>query len=362
MDYFDRFFERTADAVCELRRDGFVLRANGACRALLDPRACTFADSFDDQHAAAVRGALTELNENLPTTSVEARVPGHAEVIRWQLTRVDHDLFVAMGHALSPTASPKPDPMARVGELAAEMAHDFNNLLMGIVGAAELALEDASAECKARADLAQIRDAGEELAQRCKHLMARARAAKSAGEAGELRQLNLLDAPSAAELPPKLIPRPQPVDSTLPVLLVDDEDAVRRSVKRMLEAAGHRVVSCAAPQAALEKLAGMRGLCLLATDVAMPGLSGQELGKRVREVFPGTPVLLLTGSVHVPPELVSDGLADAQVLLKPFSQMMLTTAIEAAIHPGRHPSAQQRSPEKWAPSADDRRQSRELGS
>jgi FixJ family two-component response regulator len=323
--------------VCELRRDGFVLRANGACRALLDPRACTFADSFDDQHAAAVGGALAELNENLPTTSVEARVPGHAEVIRWQLTRVDHDLFVALGRALSPTASPRPDPMARVGELAAEMAHDFNSSLTGTVGATERALEEASAECKARA-------------------------AKSAGEAGELRQLNLLDAPSAAELPPKLIPRPQPVDSTLPVLLVDDEDAVRRSVKRMLEAAGHRVVSCAAPQAALEKLAGMRGLCLLATDVAMPGLSGQELGKRVREVFPGTPVLLLTGSVHVPPELVSDGLADAQVLLKPFSQMMLTTAIEAAIHPGRHPSAQQRSPEKWAPSADDRRQSRELGS
>ena len=51
---YDSLFEQTADAMCELRRDGFVLRANRACRALLNPRACTFADSFDARHAAAI--------------------------------------------------------------------------------------------------------------------------------------------------------------------------------------------------------------------------------------------------------------------------------------------------------------------
>ena len=325
---YDSLFEQTADAMCELRRDGFVLRANRACRALLNPRACTFADSFDARHAAAIRGALSSLDEQMTTTSVDARVVDDDQVIRWQLTRVDDDLYVAAGRPLSAADAPTRDPMSAVGELAADIAHDFNNLLTGIIGAAELALHDAAEGRPVQEDLSQIRDAGERAAELSKRLLRKAREANVDLEERAPRQLDLLDA--AREPAPKTIPRPPAASS--PVLVVDDEDTVRRAITRMLEAAGHRVVSSGCPREALDLLEGMSSLSLLAADVTMPGMSGQELAAQARERFPEVPVLFITGYVSGPPESVASGCDRAQVLLKPFSMKSLSDAVEAAVH------------------------------
>jgi len=80
-----------------------------------------------------------------------------------------------------------------------------------------------------------------------------------------------------------------------PLLLVDDNEPVRRTVRRALERAGHRVVDCDDGSIAVEWLAAGERPALLITDVIMPGLSGPDLAQRARAAHPGLPVLFITG-------------------------------------------------------------------
>jgi len=59
-----------------------------------------------------------------------------------------------------------------LGILAGGVAHDFNNLLCGVVGAADLALEDLSSQHPVRMDLEQIREAGQRATELCRQLLA----------------------------------------------------------------------------------------------------------------------------------------------------------------------------------------------
>jgi len=80
------------------------------------------------------------------------------------------------------------------------------------------------------------------------------------------------------------------------VLVAEDEPLVRTLVAQILEAAGYRVIEAAdgveAVQA-LERAGG--GIALVLTDVVMPRLGGVDLARCVREVWPGTPILLMSG-------------------------------------------------------------------
>ncbi len=104
------------------------------------------------------------------------------------------------------------------------------------------------------------------------------------------------------------------------VLLVDDEDAIRRVAERILEDAGHTVLSASSPRRALELLERHSGrLDLLVADVTMPELTGPELVEKVRRHHPGIQVLFTSG--HAREALVARGvLADHQPFLaKPYT-------------------------------------------
>jgi CheY-like chemotaxis protein len=80
------------------------------------------------------------------------------------------------------------------------------------------------------------------------------------------------------------------------VLLVEDEDAVRRIVKLALESAGYHVIEAGGGEEALE--AGRRHagpIHLVVTDVVMPGMSGLELVERIEKTSPGMRVLFVSG-------------------------------------------------------------------
>jgi two-component system cell cycle sensor histidine kinase/response regulator CckA len=80
------------------------------------------------------------------------------------------------------------------------------------------------------------------------------------------------------------------------VLVVEDDDDVRGLVERMLTRSGYRVLAAASPAAAVSITRTADGpIDLLLSDVVMPGISGIELIGRVRETFPGLPVLLMSG-------------------------------------------------------------------
>ena len=80
------------------------------------------------------------------------------------------------------------------------------------------------------------------------------------------------------------------------VLLVEDEDMVRRAVCAILRRGGYEILEAASGNAALELLRGFEGeVDLLVTDVVMPELSGRELALRVTELRPKIKVLYMSG-------------------------------------------------------------------
>ena len=80
------------------------------------------------------------------------------------------------------------------------------------------------------------------------------------------------------------------------LLLVDDERAIVTYIERLLAWLGYQVWAFTDSQEALDFLRRERVRPdLLLTDQTMPGLTGTELAVAVRELFPGTPVVLCTG-------------------------------------------------------------------
>jgi len=107
------------------------------------------------------------------------------------------------------------------------------------------------------------------------------------------------------------------------ILLVEDDPAVRRLLRQMLEGSGYRVVSAASGDEALALAnAGKLEVDLVLSDYVLPGISGVELCVGLRGLFPELPILLMTGHAELPP-----GAAElprgAELLGKPFTREQL---------------------------------------
>ena len=107
------------------------------------------------------------------------------------------------------------------------------------------------------------------------------------------------------------------------ILLVEDEDAVRKYVKETLERKGYRVLATADGRRALE-IAGVRDrkIDLLLTDMVMPEMGGQELSDAFKILRPATPVLQMSGYADRQWQQSSENL-----LQKPFTPVVLLTRI-----------------------------------
>jgi signal transduction histidine kinase/ActR/RegA family two-component response regulator len=115
------------------------------------------------------------------------------------------------------------------------------------------------------------------------------------------------------------------------VLVVEDDPAVRAVVARHLRRAGYDVLAAADGPAAL-RIAGEQGgrFHLVLSDVVMPGMSGADLGRRLRERWPALPLLFTTGFSDVALDEL-EALAGVPVLPKPYSQRSLTAAVRHAL-------------------------------
>jgi PAS domain S-box-containing protein len=99
----------------------------------------------------------------------------------------------------------------------------------------------------------------------------------------------------AAETPVRAKPS-QSFAGTEKILLVEDDDMVRRHVEKQLAGLGYRVVAAANGPEALEVLHQVADFDLLFTDVVMPrGMNGQQLAEKARQLRPGLPVLFTSG-------------------------------------------------------------------
>ncbi len=83
------------------------------------------------------------------------------------------------------------------------------------------------------------------------------------------------------------------------VHIVDDDEAVRRSLAFMLSSAGLAVRVYDSATAFLDGIDTLQCGCLI-TDVRMPEMSGIELLQRIRERLPCLPAIVITGHGDVP--------------------------------------------------------------
>ncbi|MDB4907436.1 MAG: hybrid sensor histidine kinase/response regulator [Gemmatimonadetes bacterium] len=125
---------------------------------------------------------------------------------------------------------------------------------------------------------------------------------------------------------------PVQLSGTETVLLVEDEQEVRRIASRILAARGYSVLEAKDGGEALALLAGgdVR-VDLLLTDAIMPGISGPELAVAVSSIAPGMPVVVMSG--YTDDELMRRGdLGVEHVFLhKPFTSVGLLTAVREAL-------------------------------
>jgi two-component system, cell cycle sensor histidine kinase and response regulator CckA len=80
------------------------------------------------------------------------------------------------------------------------------------------------------------------------------------------------------------------------ILVVEDEEIVRRLASRILVTHGYRVLEARDGQEAVRVLRrSAHGIHGVLTDVAMPGIDGSKLGETIAESWPEIPVLYMSG-------------------------------------------------------------------
>ncbi len=129
---------------------------------------------------------------------------------------------------------------------------------------------------------------------------------------------------------------PDPVNGTGTILVVEDEIAIRRLAKRVLESAGYLVLTANDGVDALRVLAEHgSAVDLLLTDVIMPNMNGPELAARVAELYPSTRVLYASGYAG-DADLGVDAIgASSNFLPKPYQVIELTRKVREIMTKGR---------------------------
>lgn len=90
---------------------------------------------------------------------------------------------------------------------------------------------------------------------------------------------------------PQIVPR---IERALRILVVDDQEVICDLIAEYLRADGHEAVTAVDSSEALAVFAS-EGFDLVISDQSMPGMNGVQLAAAMKELAPGTPVILLTG-------------------------------------------------------------------
>jgi len=122
---------------------------------------------------------------------------------------------------------------------------------------------------------------------------------------------------------------PSRTETPATVLLVEDENAVRKVVSEILNQRGFRVLEASDGETADSLAAQFPGeIRLVVTDVVMPGLCGRQLAERLRRRIPGVPILFTSG--HTDEALINHGIEQRSeaFLQKPFTPQLLLAKVQ----------------------------------
>ncbi len=118
--------------------------------------------------------------------------------------------------------------------------------------------------------------------------------------------------------------------SALNVLLLDDEELLRKALRRILEFDGFRVQDFASGEEALSAIPSFKP-DVVVSDVRMPDLDGVEVLVRIKKTTPELAVLLLSGYVDPDFETEAKRMGAYRVLVKPISVVDLESCIRQAV-------------------------------
>lgn len=124
------------------------------------------------------------------------------------------------------------------------------------------------------------------------------------------------------------------------VYVVDDEEALRDSLRWLLESAGYRVSTYSSAERFLAAYRPGLASCLL-LDVRMPGLTGLQLQQELNRRGQGLPLIFITGHGDVPMAVEAVKNGAFHFLEKPFKDAQLLRLIEQAATQGSAGAAAQ---------------------
>jgi two-component system response regulator FixJ len=120
-----------------------------------------------------------------------------------------------------------------------------------------------------------------------------------------------------------------PADGAI-VHVIDDDEALRESLAFLLRSARIAVHSHSSGAAFLEALPAMNLGCIV-TDVRMPGFTGIDLLRRLKELKVDAPVIVITGHGDVPLAVEAMKAGAADFLEKPFDDEVLLASVRSAL-------------------------------
>ena len=114
------------------------------------------------------------------------------------------------------------------------------------------------------------------------------------------------------------------------VHVIDDDEAMRDSLAFLLGAAGMVVRTYESAVGFLDVASEVATGCVI-TDVRMPGMSGIDLLRRLRELELGIPVIVITGHGDVPLAVEAMKIGALDFLEKPFDDEALLASVRSAL-------------------------------
>ncbi len=152
---------------------------------------------------------------------------------------------------------------------------------------------------------------------------------------GEGTRFDVLLPAHDAPAPLVAAPAARPEAGSGTVLVVDDEEPIRRLAKRILEGSGYRVLEARDGGEAVQLYRAHPDIDLVLLDMVMPNMSGREAFHEIRKIDPRARVLLSSGFRHDTrvQALIAEGVSD--VIDKPYTLPALTHAVARCLTEGR---------------------------
>ena len=114
------------------------------------------------------------------------------------------------------------------------------------------------------------------------------------------------------------------------VLVVDDEERIRSSIRGILSDEGFRVVDTGSSPAVMDLIA-RESPAIVLLDVWMPEMDGIELLRRIKAEQPRVPVIMISGHANIQNAVAATKLGAVDFIQKPFSVSGLLSAIGRAL-------------------------------